>query len=487
MLLPTLTRLLAITLLLLAASRGVAAPVFEDCRLEAGPGQPTVAARCTSITVPLDYERPDDATLELFVAVVDAHTPTPAPDALTVIAGGPGQASSEFFAAMGGAFGRIQRQRDIVVVDQRGTGRSLRLDCEMPEDPALLEDAIQRIPEIVADCLAGLPADPRHFTTSAAVRDLERVREALGYPQLNVYGVSYGTRVAQHYARRYPGSTRSLILDAVLPADVALGPDIPILAQATLDRALARCEADEACARRFPDVAARLPNLLSGLDTLPAELTIADPLTGRPVQRVLTGHDVRAALRMMSYAPETLALVPLLLFEAAAGNLEPMRAQVELVLGELEQMLAIGMHNAVVCTEDLPFVTLDAELREALAGTYLGDHQLVMLEQICAAWPRGLLDDDLHTPLRGDIPTLILSGELDPITPPAYGDQVMAHLQRARHVVAPGQGHGLAHRGCVPRLMDRFVRDADPAGLDVDCALEMRAAPFFLDFTGPAP
>lgn len=486
--LPTLTRLLAGTLLLLSAALpAVAAPVFQDCRLEAGPGQPTVAARCTSIAVPLDYVEPDGATLELFVAVVAAHTPTPASDALTVIAGGPGQASSEFFALLGGAFGRIQRQRDILVVDQRGTGRSLRMDCEMPEDPSLLEDAEQRIPEIVAECLASLPADPRHFTTSAAVRDLELIRQALGYPQLNLYGVSYGTRVAQHYARRYPASTRSLILDAVLPADVALGPDIATLAQATFDQTMARCQADEACARRFPDVAERLPNLLAGLDTLPATLTIADPLTGRPVQRELTGNDVRAALRLMSYAPETLALVPLLLFEAAAGHLEPMRAQVELVLGDLDQMLAIGMHNAVVCTEDLPFITFDAELRETLAATYMGDHQLVMLEQICAAWPAGLLDDDLHTPLRSDIPVLILSGELDPITPPAYGDQVMAHLQRARHVVAPGQGHGLAHRGCVPRLMERFLRDVDPASLDADCALDMRAAPFFLDFTGPAP
>lgn len=485
--LPTLIRLLTGTLLLIAASPAVADPVFEACRLEAGPGQPTVAARCTSIAVPLDHDQPDGATLDLFVAVVAAHTPTPAADAFTVIAGGPGQASSEFFALLGGAFGRIQRQRDILVVDQRGTGQSLRMDCEMPEDPALLEDAEQRIPEIVADCLAALPADPRHFTTSAAVRDLELVREALGYPQLNLYGVSYGTRVAQHFARRYPDSTRSLILDAVLPADVALGPDIAPLAQATFDSAMARCEADEACARRFPDVAGRLPDLLAGLDAQPAQLTIADPLTGRPVERVLTGNDVRAALRLMSYAPETLALVPLLLSEAAGGHLEPMRAQVELVLGDLEQMLAIGMHNAVVCTEDLPFVAVDAELREVLAGTYLGEHQLVMLEQICASWPAGQLDDDLHTPLRTDLPVLILSGELDPITPPAYGDQVMAHLQRARHVVAPGQGHGLAHRGCVPRLMDRFVRDADPESLDVECALDMRAAPFFLDFTGPAP
>jgi pimeloyl-ACP methyl ester carboxylesterase len=478
---------LAALMLAFSAAPAATAHEFRDCRLQSGPGQPTVGARCTTIEVPLDHADPDGARLGLFVAVVPALTPTPQPDPFTVIAGGPGQGASEFFAAFSGAFGRLQRQRDVLVVDQRGTGQSLRMDCPMPDDPALLAELDQRVPEVVAECLAALPADPRHFTTSAAVRDLELVREALGYPQLNVYGVSYGTRVAQHYARRYPQRTRTLLLDAVVPPETALGPEIAQLAQRSMDAALARCAGDPACAERFPDLDLRLAQLLSALDAEPADITIPDPITGRPLARALHGNDVRATLRMMSYAPETMALVPLLITEAADGHLAPLGSQAEILLGDLEQMLAVGMHNSVVCTEDLPFVAIDEALLASLRRTYLGEAQLLMLERICRHWPAGLLDDDLREPLRSDIPTLILSGELDPITPPAYGERVLSGLSRGLHVVAPGQGHGLAARGCVPRLMDEFVREAAPLQLDAACVASMGPAPFFLDFTGPAP
>ncbi|MCC5862517.1 MAG: alpha/beta fold hydrolase, partial [Gammaproteobacteria bacterium] len=439
----TFLRLLPAVLLgLLGPTVATAAPAFEDCRLEAGPGQQTIGARCTRIAVPLDHTDPGSERLELFVARVPALTPNPKPDPLTVIAGGPGQASSEFFAALAGAFGRIQRDRDILVVDQRGTGRSLRLDCDLPDDPAALELAEESLPQLLADCLAMLPADPRHFTTSAAVRDLDIVRERLGIPSLNVYGVSYGTRVAQHYARRFPERTRTLILDAVVPADVPLGPDIAPFAQQSLDAMFARCADTPACAERFPALDSRLGELLDSLEQAPATLVLADPLRGHAVERTLTAMDVRATLRLLSYAPETVALLPLLISQAAEGHLTPLRAQVDMVLGQLDEMLAMGMHNAVVCTEDLPRVTVDEALLAPLRETYLGDQQLRMLARICQHWPAGLLDDDLHEPLSGDVPTLVLSGELDPITPPAYGERVMATLTRARHLVAPGQGHG---------------------------------------------
>lgn len=472
---------------LLLTLGATASPYFEDCRLEAGPGQPTVGARCTRIDVPLDHADPEGERLELFVARVPALTPNPRPDPFTVIAGGPGQASSEFYAALAGAFGRIQRERDILVVDQRGTGRSLRLDCDLPEEPAALELADESLPQLVADCLATLPADPRHFTTSAAVRDLDLVRERLGFSTLNVYGVSYGTRVAQHYARRFPDRTRTLILDAVVPADVPLGPEIAPLAQRSLDALFARCADTPACAERFPALERRLDTLLADLEQAPATLVLADPLRGNAVERTLTAMDVRATLRLMSYAPETVALLPLLISQAADGHLSPLRAQVDMVLGGLEEMLAMGMHNAVVCTEDLPRVSLDDSLLARLRETYLGDEQLRMLARICEHWPAGVLDDDLHQPLAGDVPTLILSGELDPITPPDYGDRVLATLTRARHLVGPGQGHGLAARGCVPRVMARFVADAEPEALDGDCVADLAPTPFFLDFTGPSP
>ncbi len=464
-----------------------AAPTFEPCRLEGPQGLRTVGAECTTLEVPEDPDAPDGAQIELFVARVPALTATPRRDALTVIAGGPGQASTEFYASLAAAFERVQRRRDIVLVDQRGTGRSNRLHCPMLDDVEPANDINQQFETALEQCLDRLSGDPRFYTTSVAVHDLEHVRERLGYASLNVYGVSYGTRVAQHYARRYPERVRTLVLDAPVPTDVALGPDIAPLAQQALDRALDRCQRDPDCSSTFPRTARNLDELLDRLDAMPATLSWQDPVDGSLQEGELSANEVRGALRMLSYASETVALLPLLISEAHRGHYAPLKAQAEMVSDDLGDALAQGMHNAVMCTEDAPFFDVDADSRAALEQTYLGPGLLASLERTCALWPEGVIDEDLRTPLSGDVPTLVLSGGADPITPPDYGDRVMAHLRNARHLVAGDLGHGLLPHGCVPRLVDRFIADADPANLDASCVERLAPVPFFLDFAGSAP
>src|SRR5690606_32066662 len=213
----------------------------------------------------------------------------------------------------------------------------------------------------------------RFYTTSVAIQDLDAVREALGYERVNLYGVSYGTRVAQAYARRYPERTRAVILDGVVPLDLALGPDISLDAQRALDLLFERCEADAACGERFPELRARFARLHAQLRDAPVQLVLADPVSAELTEMVFTHEQFQGIVRMFSYAPETVALLPLLIDHAAqTGDFVPLAAQTSLLLREVGESIATGMHNAVVCTEDIPFVQDDAAMRAELDDTYLG-------------------------------------------------------------------------------------------------------------------
>ncbi len=189
---------------------------LEDCRISAGPGYPGIKARCGIMLRPENPADPDSPEIELRVAVVPALNLSPEPDPIVPIAGGPGQGSVEFYSNHAGAFEPVRRDRDILLVDQRGTGESSRMDCPIDDDALLFEGeySVEDTIKFIGECLETLPHDPRYFTTSVAVTDLEAVRQALGYSALNLYGVSYGTRVAQHFARRYPASTRTVVIDA---------------------------------------------------------------------------------------------------------------------------------------------------------------------------------------------------------------------------------------------------------------------------------
>lgn len=458
---------------------------FSDCRLAADPRIPSLAAECGTLTAPLDPNDPELGTIELFIARVAAASPSPKPDPITVIVGGPGQGATETYPLLQQAFARINRERDVILVDQRGTGKSARLGCELPEGMELETMDPGIVAEVTQACLDGLDHPPQFFTTSLAVRDLDRVRETLGVERWNLYGISYGTRVVQHYLRRYPEHTRAAILDGVVPPDEALGPDIALRAQAALERVFARCSESTACSERFGDVGATFDALLDRLEAEPVSVALPHPLTGDTTEEVMTPLLLTAAVRMLSYSPNTAALLPVLLDRAAAGEWAPITGQAVMIVEQLDASLAYGMHNSVVCSEDIPFVgPVD---RAALEATYLGTNQVDTLEQICAIWPDGPVDGDLRLPLKSAVPVLLLSGSADPITPPDYAERARAELSQSRHIVATDQGHGIAGLGCVPRLMAEFIEDLDLAALDPECLERQRPMPFFLSLQGPAP
>ena len=475
---------------LLSPSALDAKPLLEltPCRIADADGLTSTAARCGGLEVPEDPADPQGAKIRLAIAVVPAVATRAKPDPLFLIAGGPGQGSIQGYAPLLGAFAGVRRERDLVLVDQRGTGDSNRLDCAMPDD-ALEAGEIPpaELAALARDCLAKLTARPQFYTTSIAVGDLDAVRAALGYAEINVFGGSYGTRVAQHYARRFPDRSRAVVLDGVVPPTLALVPQIAIESQRALERVFDRCAADPACNERFPTLPQQFARLDTALRQGPVTVSLADPVSGerRPVA-VTRAHLVTMA-RMLVYSPGTASLLPLLIHEAATiGNYGPLAAQAEMFGEELESMIAMGMHHSVVCAEDAPRFA-GAVDRQALEATAIGPQMVDGMEAICAVWPLGPVDADFAEPLDSAVPALLLSGEFDPATPADYGEMAAKGFRNGRHVVIPGQGHGVTRLPCVQRLLRQFIAAGSVAALDDACVAKIQPAPFFLSFSGSAP
>ncbi|MDE0444738.1 MAG: alpha/beta fold hydrolase [Gammaproteobacteria bacterium] len=356
---------------LLAAVANGQPIALSPCDLTANQGRQEVDAQCGTLSVPIDRSDPDGETIDLFVAVVEALTEQPAPDPLVVIAGGPGEAATRFSVTAEAAFSRILRARDVVLVDQRGTGRSAPLDCGDAADGLGLSGALD--PDALIDagvaCLGNLDHAPRFFTTSTAVADLEQVRIALGYDEVNLYGISYGTRVAQHYLRRFPARTRSVILDGVVPPGLALGPDVALRSQAALDALFERCEADANCNAEFPDLRRSFEIVIERLRNAPVDLSFEHPRTGETVDVVVDRMLVAGVVRLLVYSPQTASLLPVLIDAAHAGDYRGFATQALLVSEAMEE-LSVGLNYAVVCTEDMPYAhPLDLDEQ---AETYMG-------------------------------------------------------------------------------------------------------------------
>lgn len=460
---------------------------LEECRIYAGPGSRGVKARCGVLQRHVNPDDPSSPLLDLSVAVVPALSLDPEPDPLVPIAGGPGGASTEFYVGWSRAFEKIRRNRDIVLMDQRGTGKSARLDCEFGDEVIEGQLSSEETIELTQRCLDALPYDPRYFTTSVAVRDLEALRIALGYDELNLYGSSYGTRVAQHYLRRYPQSTRSAILDGVAPPQIGLGPAIATEAQKALDNIFSRCAESAPCKRRFPGLAAAFAELQRQLTAEPRAVSLPDPLTGEMDTFTFGALEMAGALRLLSYNPATIALMPLLIDQALEGNYQPLAAQFVMVAESMSDQLALGMHNAVICTEDAPYFDGESISDDELELTYIGPVMVDALRDICSVWPAGVIDEEFKEPVTTETPVLLLSGEADPVTPPHFAELALVDMDNARHITGKNQGHGLAIQGCMPDITAKFVETASVADLDDDCIFRMHAMPFFLNFSGPAP
>ena len=471
----------------LAAAERAPAISLKDCRLEHPLHLSSAAARCGTLMVALDPAHPQGEQIGLRVAVIPALNRRSTLPPLLLLAGGPGQSAIDLYMSTAPAFARIARDHDIVMVEQRGTGKSAPLRCEFPEDWSGAADDLAALRAATAKCLTALGDRVQFFTSSVALQDLDAARRALGYGKVSLYGASYGTRMAELYMRRYGAFVDAAILDGVVRPENALGPQTPFDGERALEAIMARCAASPDCSGAFPQLPAELASLRQRFGPAQVDLSLPDPDSGLPQKVRFNRVMLAAALRLMSYSSAQASLLPLLIHQAAAGNLAPMAAQALLYTHELGDLLANGMQMSVVCSEDVPLFEAAHIDRVRLAATYQGTDQIDSLQEICRTWPRGPVDADLHAPLTSGIPTLLLSGWADPVTPAADAEGLAGGLAHHRHLILDGEGHGQLATGCMPRLMAEFLNAPDPEHLAAQCLGKHRAAPFFIGFTGPAP
>ncbi len=436
---------------------------LEECRLP----HLATAAQCGYLEVPEDRSKPDGRKIRIFAAVLPANTASPKPDPLVIIAGGPGQAASRL-APFASRLTELRRTRDVLLIDQRGTGRSSPLACAAlkPRDEDAFElDPLPRARECVAE-LKAQGVDAAQYTTAAWIADLEAMREALGYRQWNLWGGSYGSRVAQQYLRLHGDRIRTMTLDGVAPPAMTIPLDIWRTREAVVNAIFKACEASAACSKAHPDAGAALASIAADLGGAGRELDLTDPQTGQLRRLPVTFDLVLAALQPLTYAPETASLLPELLSLAQRGDFGPLLAAHQALTSNLAEQMNTALHFSVTCAEDFPRITPEDEARALvdLATRTLARHVLA----VCDVWPRGASPVDFAQPVVSDKPVLLLSGGLDPVTPPAYGAQVAKGFPNSRHLVAPGYGHIVSPHACGPHLIAAFV-DEGLASLPGSC------------------
>jgi len=436
------------------------------------------ALRCLTLPVPVEPGKP--ATLNLHVTIAPALRQGARPDPLFVLAGGPGEAGSDVLPLLSNAFKRVRATRDIVFIDQRGTGLSGKLDCASEgDDDARMSDA--DTDAAMRRCIAAAKVPFAAYTTAAAARDVDAVRRALGYGPINLWGGSYGTRLAQTVARAYPAAVRTLVLDAVAAPDQVIpagGRD----SQAALDALFAQCAADAACARAYPNLRAEFDALVRKLDGGPLQLNLPDPRTARDVDVTMTSARLLDTVRNMLYSPADARRLPFLVHSASAGRWQPFVARRNLAADfAAEGAPATLLHLAVVCAEDMPRFTpalaaSDASpLTRSLADRLRGMCRLMNVPAVPAV-----------PPTRIKAPALLLSGALDPVTPPHRARAAARLMDHAQLLTAPNVGHGVSQLGCAPRLLRAFL-DRPDQKVDGSCLNEIPAPTFQLGSAGPQP
>jgi pimeloyl-ACP methyl ester carboxylesterase len=387
--------------------------------------------------VPENWDAPDGRKIDLKLALLASTAAAPPADPVVLIAGGPGQAATEAWPQATSSFAAMREKRNMIVLDQRGTGGSNALTCARSGDESESAYDLDRVRAETKACLdkVSAHADPRFYTTTMALRDLEALREALGKPRFNLVGVSYGTRVAQQYAKTYPDAVRSVILDSAVPNDNVLGSDFAGNLDAALKAQFAVCAADAKCAKAFGDPWANLEKLRAGLREKSVEVSYRDPVdNAQKTMRV--GPETLAALaRMYAYMPETGALLPLGIARAVAGDYAPLAGQAQMLGMQMKSLADNAMQLSVICSEDADRLAA----RESDAGTLLGAKFVDVLKAQCGIWPHGTRPADFNAPLTGDVPVLILGGEFDPVTPPRYAEAIVKTLPKGRVLIAKGK------------------------------------------------
>lgn len=447
---------------------------LEPCRV---PGVEE-EVRCGTYEVWEDRDARSGRRIPLRVVLIPARDSDPLPDPVVILQGGPG--SSNVASAANVARFPLRDRRAILLVDLRGTGESGALGCDFGGGPQGHRADFFPMAGIIAcrDSLARR-TDLSKYTGPIVMDDLAEVVRALGITQVNLRGVSGGTRQALEFIRRHPDLARSALLEGPVPMDARIPLTFAQDAQEALDGVIADCAAEPACAERFPRLPEQLPAVLERLNGAAESVWARDPRTGDSVSVPVTTSAVAQVVRSILYQPNATRLLPLAIDRAVQGDWSPLADRLR-TLG-VPAGISIGFYLSATCAEDLPWFS-EAEAEPLARGTYLGMYRVRQQKAACAEWPRGELPPSHLDPVRTDVPILILVGEHDPVTPPRWGQEIVQHLSRGRVIVVRGGGHSFSQESlaCLDRIRVEFLDTVAPERLDTGCLVSVRRQPFHL-------
>lgn len=474
------------------ATAPTASLALEPCEVPGASEGSKEQARCGTYEVFENRAAKRGRKIKLKVVVFPATGRDKVADPLFYIPGGPGSSATEDAPYVAQEFAKIRERRDLVFVDQRGTGGSNPLNCDFfnPSDLASYMGSYFPL-EDVRKCRQQLEpkADLRLYTTHLAMDDLDEVRAALGYEQINIFGASYGTRATQDYLKRHQRHVRAIVLQGVSPTNQLMPRDFPQHTERALRGVVDECAADENCRAAFPNLRAELKTVLESLMRAPVEVEVKHPQTGARTRVKLSRDLAGEAVRYMLYQAGAANRIPLFIHVAAQGNFAPLAESAIFYRQQIVATGSNGMYLSVTCAEDLPRIKPGEGERNG-ADTFLGDYRLRQQRAACALWPRAEIPKNYADPTRSDVPALILTGQWDPVTPPVYGDTAAKYLPNSLHLVIPHGGHGfggLDGLDCIQNLILDFVNRATTKGLNTTCLNHIRRQNFPLKFSQPKP
>ena len=431
------------------------------------------------------------AKIRLNFIILPARTSNPAPDPVFIFSGGPGVGAADWADGYAVQYEKLRWERDIVLVDQRGTGRSNPLHCRRLGDPDLAQTYLQDMfpEEYIKECRRELEkkANLRYYHTAMAIQDIDNLRAALGYQSINIIGGSYGSYTGIAYLKYYPWRVRSAFFSLVAVPGWGYPATIAQNTEAALDRLFADCAADPDCSADYPGLRQRLDQVLIQLKQGPATAVIRNPINGEYEVVTFTHNNFIHGLRSLLYSVSGSRWIPAFIHWASSGNFSPIAEYTADYLYWVNQEIMDGMYLCVTCTETLPYIDYEAAAAAA-AGTLMGTYRLDQQKNACELWIRGDHPPDFHGMYPLDTPTLVVSGELDPVTPPRYGADLASYLRNSRHVVIPNAGHELGNvwASCLDDLVAQFISQGTVMGLDATCVNGHQRPPFvsWRDYSG---
>lgn len=450
---------------------------LENCHVDGIKAQ----VKCGKLQTPENYNKPNGEYITINFVVLPAIDNSDDKTPLMFLAGGPGQAAAELASGLTNVFYEVRKTRDLILVDQRGTGASHPLQCE----DATEQDVYALTPEDfsaqdIKDCLISLTGDLSQYNSENAIRDFEAVRAALGHQQINIYGGSYGTRAGLVYMRMFPESLRSVVLDSVGPIEVPIG----LFGQSSarsFNLLLKNCQKEPSCQQAFPQLVQEFQTLLARLEEAPAQVNIAHPRLGTQTNFVISKAKLLGTIRSQLYSVATRSLVPLVIHQAYLGNYMPLAGLIAQTEGG--QGIYIGLLFNITCNEDYPRIST-ADFERDANNNFGGSDSHFSFKMACPLWPQYRPSEEFYKSVIADIPTLILSGDLDPVTPPSNGEYSAKTLPNNHHIVVKNAAHTVAMSTCASDLINDFLTSLEPKKLDESCLDDVPNESFMTNLNG---